>query len=108
MKAGKQRLSRSLFVLFVLSALLPLALLAILSLTQVRTLLLQQGDQRLASTAKAYGMGVFERLLLATDIAFSASTQRRDIVQQRDSMAATKKRGRESRAAARSSSSSET
>ena len=87
MRMPKKRLSRSLFLLFVLSALLPLALLAALSLTQVRSLLLQQGDQRLASTAKAYGMGVFERLLLATDIAFSASTQRREIVQQRDSMA---------------------
>lgn len=87
MKLAKKRLARSLFALFVLSALVPLALLAALSLTQVRALLLQQGDQRLASTAKGYGMGVFERLLLATDIAFSASTQRLNIVTQRDSMA---------------------
>ena len=40
------RVSRRLFFLFVLSAFLPLAVIALLSLTQMRALLLQQGDQR--------------------------------------------------------------
>jgi diguanylate cyclase (GGDEF)-like protein len=67
------RVSRRLFVLFLLSAFLPLAAIALLSLTQVRTLLLQQGEQRLAATAKTYGMSVFERLLIAGDIAVAAA-----------------------------------
>ena len=61
----RTRVSRRLFVLFVLSAFLPLALIAILSLTQVRSLLLEQGDQRLAAHAKTYGMTLFERLQTA-------------------------------------------
>ena len=67
------RVSRRLFFLFVLSAFLPLAAIALLSLTQMRALLLQQGDQRLAATAKTFGMSVFERLLLAGDIAVAAA-----------------------------------
>ncbi len=65
----KGRVARRVFLLFVLSAFVPLATMAVLSLTQVRELLLQQGDQRLAATAKAQGMALFERLLLATDAA---------------------------------------
>ena len=79
-------MARSLFTLFVLCALLPLAVLAVLSLTQVRSLLQQQGDQRLAATAKNFGMTVFERLLLATDIAYSAGSLDRESAR-RDSMA---------------------
>ena len=45
---------------------MPLAALAVLSYVQLRkSLLLQQGEQRLAATAKGYGMALFERLLLA-------------------------------------------
>jgi diguanylate cyclase (GGDEF)-like protein len=67
------RVSRRLFFLFVLSAFVPLAAIALLSLTQMRALLLQQGDQRLAATAKTYGMSVFERLLMAGDVAAAAA-----------------------------------
>ena len=67
------RVSRRLFAMFVLCAFLPLAAIAWLSLTQIRTLLLTQGDQRLAATAKSYGMSVFERLLLAGDIALAGA-----------------------------------
>jgi diguanylate cyclase len=65
--------SRRLFVLFVLSAFLPLAVIAVLSLTQVRTLLLQQGEQRLAAMAKTYGMTLFERLLVAAEVGASVA-----------------------------------
>jgi hypothetical protein len=41
--------ARRLFMLFVLSAFVPLALIAALSLNEVRSLLLQQGEQRLAA-----------------------------------------------------------
>jgi diguanylate cyclase (GGDEF)-like protein len=66
------RVARGLFALFVLCALVPLAVVAVMTLTQVRALLLQQGENRLAAQAKNYGMAFFERLLLATDIAYSA------------------------------------
>jgi len=71
----RARMSRRLFVLFVLCALLPLAAIAALSLAQVRALLQQQGDQRLASMAKAYGMTLFERLLLAQEVAQAAAAK---------------------------------
>jgi diguanylate cyclase len=82
----RSRVARGLFVLFVLSALVPLMVLAVFSLTQVRTLLLQQGDARLAAMAKSYGMTVFERLLVASDVAYSAGATAREAAQ-RDSMA---------------------
>ena len=61
--------ARRLFLLFVLSAFVPLALIAALSLGEVRSMLLKQGEQRLAGTAKAYGMTLYERLLVAADLA---------------------------------------
>ena len=65
----RARVSRRLFALFVLSAFLPLAAIAVLSLSQVRALLLQQGEQRLSAMAKSYGMTLFERLVLASELA---------------------------------------
>jgi diguanylate cyclase (GGDEF)-like protein len=69
------RVSRRLFVLFVLCAFLPLAAIAIVSLLQVRSLLQQQGETRLVSTAKAYGMTLFERLVLAHELALAAAVK---------------------------------
>ena len=66
------RVARRLFVFFILAAFLPLAVIAVISFTQVRALLLQQGDQRVMATAKAYGMALFERLLLASEVASAA------------------------------------
>lgn len=66
-------MARRLFLLFVLSAFVPLALVALLTVLQVRTLLLQQGDQRLGAIAKSYGMTLFERLMFASDVATSAA-----------------------------------
>ncbi|HUP29656.1 MAG TPA: HAMP domain-containing protein, partial [Usitatibacter sp.] len=68
----RTRVSRRLFVLFVLCAFLPLAVIAALSLVQVRTLLQQQGEQRLQATAKTYAMTLFERLQLAHELAITA------------------------------------
>ena len=65
------RVARRFFALFVLCAFVPLAAIGIASLSQSRDLMLEQGDQRLAATAKAYGMGVFERLTLAADVAMA-------------------------------------
>jgi len=72
-RAQAGHIARRLFLLFVLSAFVPLALIAALSLGEVRSLLLQQGEQRLAATAKAYGMMIYERLLVASDVALSAA-----------------------------------
>jgi diguanylate cyclase (GGDEF)-like protein len=66
------RVARRLFLLFVLSAFLPLAAIAVVSLAQVRELLLAQADQRLQATAKGIGMVLFDRLLLASDLAETA------------------------------------
>ncbi len=66
------RVARRVFVLFVLSAFLPLAAMALLSLSEVRATLLESGEKRLAASAKSYAMAVFERLLLAQDVAAAA------------------------------------
>jgi diguanylate cyclase (GGDEF)-like protein len=63
------RVARQVFLLFVLCAFVPFALIAALSYAQVRQLHLQSGQQRLAIASKQYGMGVYERLLLAAEIA---------------------------------------
>ncbi len=70
---ARARVARRLFFLFVLSAFVPLAVVAMLTMTQVRSLLLQQGDQRMGALAKAYGMTIFERLLLASEVGAAAS-----------------------------------
>ena len=61
------RVARRVFALFVLSALVPLGLMALLTVTYVRDTLIEQGEQRLAANAKAYGMAVFGRLLDAAE-----------------------------------------
>ena len=80
------RVGRRVFLLFVLSAFVPLAVMAVLSLSQVRDMLLQQGEKRLAANAKTYGMAVFERLLLAQDVA-AAAVARGEPTLPRDSLA---------------------
>ena len=67
------RVARQVFLLFVLSAFVPYALIAGLSYVQVRQLHLQTGQQRLAAASKQYGMGVYERLLSAAEIAHNAA-----------------------------------
>ena len=67
------RVARQVFLLFVLSAFVPFALIAVLSYAQVRQLHSQSAQQRLAVTSKQYGMGVYERLLLAAEIARQAT-----------------------------------
>jgi diguanylate cyclase (GGDEF)-like protein len=63
------RVARQVFLLFILSAFLPFAVIAALSYFQIRQLHLQGGQQRLAVASKQYGMGVYERLLSAVEIA---------------------------------------
>ncbi|MBX9963367.1 MAG: EAL domain-containing protein [Burkholderiales bacterium] len=64
----QSRVGRRLLLQFLVIALLPLAALAIVSLSQVRDLLLAQGSARLATVAKTYAMGVHERLQTARDL----------------------------------------
>ncbi len=72
---ARTRVSRRLFVLFLLSAFVPLAALALLSLSEVRSLALKQADQRLSVTAKNYGMALFDRLTLATDVELASASK---------------------------------
>ncbi len=67
--------ARRAFVVLGLSAFVPLALVAALSLGEVRTILLQLGERRMAANAKTYGMAVFERLLLAQEVAGAAASR---------------------------------
>ena len=72
-RAFKGRVARRVFLLFVLSAFVPLALVAVLSITQLRQSILTQGERRLATAGKEYGMAVFDRLQVAADSAASAA-----------------------------------
>ncbi|HVQ62349.1 MAG TPA: EAL domain-containing protein, partial [Burkholderiales bacterium] len=67
------RVARQVFLLFILSAFLPFAVIAALSYVQIRQLHIQSGQQRLAVASKQYGMGVYERLLSAAEIARNAA-----------------------------------
>jgi len=63
------RVARHVFLLFILCAFVPFAVIAALSYLQVGQLHGQSAQQRLAVASKQYGMGVYERLLLASEIA---------------------------------------
>lgn len=65
----RSRVGRRVLLLFLVTALVPLAAMALLSLTQVRALLLDQADRRLTNAAKGYATGVYDRLLTARDAA---------------------------------------
>jgi diguanylate cyclase (GGDEF)-like protein len=67
------RVARQVFLLFVLCAFVPFALIAALSYFQVRQVHLQTGQQRLAVASKQYGLGVYDRLLTAEEIAQNAA-----------------------------------
>jgi hypothetical protein len=76
----RTRVAQRLFVLFVLSAFLPLAAIGVLSFVQVKGTLLQQGELRLAALAKTYGMTLFERMTLAADIGAATAANRPRVV----------------------------
>jgi len=63
----RSKVGRRVFLLFVASALLPLAILALLSIGQVQTVLLEMSQRELAGAAKSYGMALYERLLALED-----------------------------------------
>ncbi len=68
-KLLQSRVGKRVLLLFVVTALVPLAALALLSLSQVRNLLQEQASARLANSAKTYATGVYDRLLTARDVA---------------------------------------
>lgn len=61
----RSKVARRIFVLFVASALLPIATLALLSFNQVSSQLLENGHKQLHRDSKAIAMTVFERLSIA-------------------------------------------
>jgi len=71
----KSRVGKRVLLLLLITALVPLGVLALLSLSQVRQLLLEQASTRLASMAKGYATGVYERLLAARDNAILLAEQ---------------------------------
>jgi putative nucleotidyltransferase with HDIG domain len=58
----RSKVSRHIFVLFIVTAMVPIAALAILSFTQVVKQLNDQGQRRLHQASKALGMALVERL----------------------------------------------
>ena len=60
----RSKLGRRIVTLFVLCALLPIAGVAVVSFTQVRKQLDEQGKQRLEEASKSKGMEILERLEL--------------------------------------------
>lgn len=59
----KSKVSDRMIILFIVSALIPIAALAVLSFTSVKKQLNEQSERRLHRDSKAIGMGVYERLL---------------------------------------------
>ncbi len=59
----KSKVSDRIIILFIVSALIPIAALALLSFTSVKKQLNEQSERRLHKDSKAIGMGVYERLL---------------------------------------------
>jgi diguanylate cyclase len=73
-KLLQSRVGKRVLLLFVVTALVPLAAMALLSLSQVRSLLQEQASARLANNAKTYATGVYDRLLTARDVASLLAT----------------------------------
>jgi diguanylate cyclase (GGDEF)-like protein len=63
----RSRVARRIFLLFVLSAVVPISLLLGLSLREMNRDLIQRVHRELHQAAKAYAMSVYERLLLADE-----------------------------------------
>ncbi len=63
----RSKVGRRVFLLFVASALLPLAVLALLSVGHVQTVLGEMSQRELSGTAKTYGMALYERLRVVDD-----------------------------------------
>lgn len=58
------KVARRLFLLFIISALVPIVILAFFSLRQINSLTTQNVEQDLREGAKSYGLSVYERLTL--------------------------------------------
>ena len=59
----RSKVARRIVLLFVLSALIPIALSAALSFSQVQDLLVEQGHAQLAQTSEGYAASLYDRLL---------------------------------------------
>lgn len=59
----KSKVAQRVFILFIVSTLLPLSVFAVISLTQVTKQLNKQARQQLLKTSKNLGMSIYERLM---------------------------------------------
>ena len=70
----RSKVARRVFVLFVISSLIPVLILAVLSLDQVRAVSTDQIVSRLKQDAKFYGLSLFDRLkVVEEELLFHAS-----------------------------------
>ena len=58
------KVARRIFLLFIISALVPVILLAVLSFNQINNVLTNQQSEQLKQKSKSYGMALLDRLLL--------------------------------------------
>ena len=72
-QALRAPIARRLFLFFLLSAFVPLAAIGLLSFAEVRGMLAEQAELRLARLAKSYATAIFERLAFAADIGSAAA-----------------------------------
>jgi diguanylate cyclase len=77
--ALQSRVGKRVLILVLAAALIPLAALVGLLEVQVSALLLEQGGRRIASAAKVYAFGVFDRLLIARETARHAEPAREGV-----------------------------
>ena len=70
----RSKVARRVFLLFIISSLIPVLILAVLSLDQVRTVSTDQIVSRLKQDAKFYGLSLFDRLkVVEEELLFHAS-----------------------------------
>lgn len=63
----QSKVARRIFLLFILSSLIPVGILAALSFNQVRNISIEQVQERLKKDAKFYGLFIFDRLKIVEE-----------------------------------------
>jgi|GEM_PF-3051084 len=63
----KSKVAKRILLLFVIAAIIPVALTGVIAYKHVTTLLTEQKKQHLLAASKAYGMSIFDRIVVADD-----------------------------------------
>ncbi len=74
----RSRIARRIFLLFVLSAAVPMGVMALLSVGEVNKLLITQSRDELTRFSTSYGMAMYERLLLLEEALRQLAPERKE------------------------------